>query len=132
MTNSGLVSPGLSAGFVTINGGDYVQEPTGILEVEIGGTSPAQYDRLDIVAGSAALDGFLDVLLVDLQGGSNVFVPKAGDSFEVLTAVGGLGGTTFATMPTDLPALPGLMWDIFYGSNYIRLDVLSTDRVLRS
>jgi|GEM_PF-2715564 len=129
VTNRGLIAPGQSPGVLTINGnastGDsYVQEASGLLFIEIGGTSPAQYDRIDVVSGSAALGGALNVSLIDASGGSNLFVPKAGDRFEIFTADGGLGGTTFTTPPASLGGLTGdLMWDIVYGSTFVRLDV---------
>ena len=125
LENGGLVSPGSLAGSLTI-GGDYLQLATGHLEIEIGGTSPAQYDKLDMVVGWAALDGFLDVSLIDPLGGGNIFAPRAGDSFEILTADNGLVGTQFATQSGDLPALTGgLFWDIVYGNTFVRLDVLT-------
>ncbi|NOZ41299.1 MAG: hypothetical protein GXP24_13895 [Planctomycetes bacterium] len=128
--NRGIVAPGLSAGVLTINGNAssvdaYVQETGGRLVIEIGGTTPGYNDRLDIINGSAALAGILDVLLIDPLGGMNIFVPKAGDSFEVLSADNGLVGR-FDTQAGDLPALTGeLFWEILYGSTFVRLDVFS-------
>ncbi|MGI9455794.1 MAG: beta strand repeat-containing protein [Aeoliella sp.] len=126
--NRGLVSPGLSAGVITINGsaviGDtYIQEAIGgRLLIEIGGTSPFQHDRLNVVDGSASLDGVLDVVLIDPVGGSNIFVPKAGDAFEILTADGGLGGTTFTT--ENLPDLGGgIFFDVLYDATLVQLAV---------
>lgn len=97
--NSGATSPGTSTGVLAING-DYMQQATGRLSIELGGvdnSSPlqAQFDQL-LVFGHAALAGTLEVSLV---GG---FIPAIGDTFEILRATGGL--TTFDAF--ELPALP--------------------------
>jgi T5SS/PEP-CTERM-associated repeat protein len=125
LENGGVVAPGNSAGELVVDG-NYGQLATGMLEIEIGGVNPGlEYDTL-WVTGGASLDGILNVSLIDPLGGNNIFMPKAGNSFEILTAIGGLGGTTFATVPADLPALTGaLRWDIVYGSDFVRLDVLT-------
>ena len=60
--------------------------------------------------------------LIDPAGGTNVFMPSAGDTFEILTAVGGLGGTTFAT--ELLPTLGGgLFFGVLYNPNDVTLVV---------
>jgi hypothetical protein len=74
--NAGRISPGLSPGVLTISG-SYIQTPTGILDVEIGGDSAGLFDKLTIT-GSAALAGTLDITLTG-------YVPMAGDSFQVVT-----------------------------------------------
>jgi T5SS/PEP-CTERM-associated repeat protein len=103
VTNAGMVSPGLSAGVLAING-NYVQETVGTLAIEIGGTAPTQFDRL-LVGGSATLHGTLQISLIDPLGGSNVYEPQSGDSFKFLTAAGGLDLATFDNY--IWPVLPG-------------------------
>jgi hypothetical protein len=86
LTNTGgNVSPGTSVGTLTIDG-QFQQNAAGTLNVELGGTAVGQYDRLAIVGGlnGAILDGTLDVSLV------NGFVPAVGNTFDVLTAAGGI------------------------------------------
>jgi T5SS/PEP-CTERM-associated repeat protein len=120
LTNAGVVAPGLSAGVLNING-DYVQDIAGRLAIEIGGTALYQFDRLQ-VNGSATLGGTLAVSLIDPTGGTNVFMPQVQDTFNILTAVGGLGGTTFTQ--ELLPTLSGaLYFDVFYDSQFVRLTV---------
>jgi hypothetical protein len=94
VNNSGTVSPGLSPGILTING-DYVQGPTGALNMEIGGTipGPSGHDQL-VVTGAATLGGTLNASLI------NGFVPAPTDAFTLIQA-GSVSGT-FAT--TNLPA----------------------------
>src|SRR5262249_47042270 len=78
--NAGEVSVGgdQAAGLLTVMG-NYTQTHDGILTVEIGGHTPGvDYDVL-AVTGTAALDGALNVGLL------NGFVPSGGDTFQVLT-----------------------------------------------
>jgi hypothetical protein len=78
VSSRGRVSPGQSPGVLTIDG-DYTQEATGELLIEIGGLTPGtQYDQLH-VTGAAALGGSLTVALV------NGFMPRPGDRFQVTT-----------------------------------------------
>ncbi|MBN2507751.1 MAG: immunoglobulin domain-containing protein [Verrucomicrobia bacterium] len=82
--NSGLVSPGASAGLLTLTG-DYTQTADGRLAVEIGGLAAgAEHDRLAI-SGRAALSGGLSVSV------SNTFVPALSNAFSVVT-FGSLAG----------------------------------------
>jgi len=78
VVNGGTVSVGASPGALIING-NYTQTPTGILDIELGGTTQGvNYDLLQIT-GTAALNGTLNVALF---GG---FVGAAGNVFDVLT-----------------------------------------------
>ena len=120
--NDGVVSPVPAADPLTITGGNYYQDPGGGLEVKIGGTDPSEYSQLEVAAGAAFLNGFLDVELVDLHGHGE-FAPTAGDEFEILGATGGLDETEFA-IPV-LPALSDLAWHIDYGANIVKLQVLA-------
>ena len=84
VVNSGTVSPGLApgaAGTLRVTG-DYTQDVSGRLKIEIGGAAPgSQFDQLFLGTGAltkkATLGGTLDVQLV------NGFSPAASDSFEV-------------------------------------------------
>ncbi len=124
VASSGTVSPGLSAGVFTISGGDYIQDPSGNLEIEIGGTNPPQHDRLNIVGGAASLAGTLSISLIDPAGGGNIFSPSAGDTFEILSATGGVTGS-FGEM--QIPLLSDLVWDVIYDTpnNRVLLEVLA-------
>jgi hypothetical protein len=90
----GTVTPGASPGILTISG-NYTQGPSGVLDMEIGGTTAGtQYDQL-LVTGNASLGGTLNATLI------NAFVPAATDAFTLIQASGTVSGT-FAT--TNLPA----------------------------
>ncbi len=90
LTNSGTLSPGNGPGLFNVTG-DFVNAPTGILEIELGGNTTAgtDFDQL-AVSGNAALGGTLNILLVDN------FVPQTGQTFTILTAAAVSG--TFATV----------------------------------
>ena len=113
LTNSGTVSPGNSPGTITIDG-DYTQEASGTLAIEIGGTTPdTEHDQL-VVTGAATLGGTLDVTLID------EFSPQVGDTFTIMT-YGSVSGD-FAS--ASLPALnPGLKWGVSLGETSMRLIV---------
>ena len=114
LTNLATVRPGSSTGTLAING-DYTQESNGTLLAEIGGTEPGQFDAI-AVSGSASLDGTLKVDLTDN------FAPAAGQSYQILTASGGVKGR-FAT--TSLPPLgAGKSWGTTYGSDSVTLFVV--------
>ena len=87
--NGGLVGPGTSPGILTVNG-DYSQSATGILTIEIGGTTAGSgYDQLN-VSGATTIDGTLNVDLI------NGFGPTTGQMFQVMNLHGETGA--FATI----------------------------------
>jgi autotransporter-associated beta strand protein len=94
--------------------GNYSQS-AGTLQLEIGGTQPGtQYDRL-VVDGVASLAGMLDLRLTDS------FLPAAGQSFELLTAEGGVDGEF---EQVNFPKLPDhLAWNLFHEQAKVSLVV---------
>ncbi len=107
--NHATVSPGQAdfstntAGTLTIANGHFTQHPTGILDIELGGTTAGTgHDVLD-VARNLTVDGTLNVTLI------NSFVPQAGESFDILD----WGFSLFGSFDTvNLPTLVGdLDWD---------------------
>jgi T5SS/PEP-CTERM-associated repeat protein len=87
------------------------------MAVQLAGDNPdTDYGQLD-VGGTANLAGALNVTL------ASGFTPVAGDSFQLLTAGGGLNGT-FATQ--SLPSLSaGLSWDVDYSATALILSVIA-------
>lgn len=113
---SGGFSPGLSAAQVNLGSASY----NGVLEIEIGGLQPGSgYDQLNHIlgAGIAQLGGTLEVSLV---GG---FVPTVGQSFQIITGIGGVQNTFD---DERLPSLgSGLSWNTVYGANSVLLNVVA-------
>ena len=85
MVNSRIVAPGGSLGQLTING-NYTQDPSGTLRIEVGELQPSQHDLL-VVNGHVSLAGGLQ--LVHARG----FRLSAGDEITFLTANNGVSGT---------------------------------------
>ncbi len=119
VTNTGgSVTPGLSPGSLALSAGAgstgaYTQTAAGDLSIEIGGLIPVtQHDRIT-VAGAAALDGTLTATLI------NGFNPSLGDAFTIVNC----GSRTGAFTSLNLPVLPGLSWQVVYGSTSVILNV---------
>lgn len=87
--NAGSLQPGFSPGELEIFG-DYVQGPSGTLEIQVGGLTPVtQSDRLS-ATGTITLDGTLVVT-------DNGYTLTDPDTLEFLSAVGGRTGTFAST-----------------------------------
>lgn len=91
----------------------YIQSATGTLQLSLGG--PTTFDRV-VVGGAATLGGTLAVSY------ANGFTPKRGQTFEVLTAAGGIIGE-FAEV-TDTLATPLLGLGAIYSANSVLLTVV--------
>jgi len=103
--NGGTFAPGASPALTIVNG-SYSQF-SGVLEIELGGEEAgSEFDRLEI-DGSASLGGVLQVVLVD------DFEPQPGQTFEFLTAD---GGVSEAFVDIALPVLSTGMWQTVFGS----------------
>jgi len=99
LDNSGTIAPGGegTAGTLTI-AGNFRQQPSGLLLIDLGGPAPGQSDRL-AVTGTAELGGTLTTGLI---AGYN---PVAGDSIEVIAAGGGISGAfTTQNLPPNFEA----------------------------
>jgi hypothetical protein len=91
------VSPGASPGELDITG-NYTQDGTSTLEVEIDGyTQSTEFDFLD-VSGTASIAGTVDVVL-DPTFKENFLT--VGDTFEIVDAAGGLSGN-FSTINVNI------------------------------
>lgn len=110
--NGGTFAPGATQAPTTI-GGSFVQN-SGLLEIELGGTTAGtQFDTL-VIDGAAQLGGGLDVQLI------NGFMPQIGDTFQFLTAGVGVTGS-FAQLA--LPSLVDGMWTTRYTATSVSLSV---------
>ncbi|QDU89868.1 hypothetical protein Pla175_32640 [Pirellulimonas nuda] len=123
VTNQGdmEIHTGASAGRADVN--DFEQASTGRLVVDLFGTGIGDYDRL-VASGLADLDGVLDVNVL------GVLVPSLGDTFTILSAVGGRSGT-FAVEDFSGAALgAGLAWDVLYNPSNVQLVVVNAPMAL--
>jgi hypothetical protein len=94
---------------------DYQQTSTGAIFAEITGTNLNQFDRL-VVNGTAQIAGELSI---DIDG---VFVPVAGQTFDIITATGGVSGHFNQLTMSGMPV--GLTIQILYGATFVRAMVV--------
>lgn len=117
VVSSGRAAPGTSVGTLSIDGDLSLQAPpgaasaAGVLEIELADVS--SFDVL-AVSGAAALAGALKVEL--LPG----YVPRVGDSFEVLTFASRSGGFQAYDFPT---LAGGLYFQPLLGADSLTLTV---------
>jgi hypothetical protein len=98
---------------------DYMQLPNGTLRMELGAESLA--GAVISASDDAVLAGDLEI---EFASG---FVPALDDTFELLSAVGGIVGE-FENV--TLPAAPsGLAWALIYDANQLRLSVIAAELV---
>lgn len=89
VTNNGSVAPGNSPGTVTV--GSYTQSNSGVLEMEVAGTTTGTFDKLE-VTGNASLDGILRVV--------NQTAVLPGTTIQLVTANSITPGTLFDDVET--------------------------------
>lgn len=107
---NGTVAPGDAPGLLTING-NYTQNSTGTLLIEIGGAGSGQFSVLDIT-GNAVLGGALDVELFGAFDPSQNCGTAFGvcDTFDIVNVGGSIGSFNWASNflhPSD-----GLTWSV--------------------
>jgi len=103
-SSAGQVRPGLSAGRLVV-AGDFQQDTTATLAIEIGDLGPGGGHDVFEISGSLTLAGALEVSLIDQ------FEPRPGDSFPILEYGFRWGGFT-------AQFLPDLRNDWYWTSNY--------------
>lgn len=113
---AGALRPANSAGIGQVTVKDLQQAATSELYMEITGTLLNQYDRVS-VNGTAVIDGYLNL---DINGG---FVPVLGQTFNILSATGGVTGKFTAIESTDLPA--GLAFKVNYLPTLVQVEVIA-------
>ena len=115
LVNEGTVSPGNSAGIITVQG-DYSNLNSGLLQIELGGTTAGtEHDQL-VVTGTATMNGTLTVTL--LPG----FLPELGETFFIIDHT--IGTLKFDTI--NLPSLAGgLKLEADFSDDGVTLTVVS-------
>ncbi len=108
---------GLMIGAVSVD--RFTSAAEALLNISIGGyAAGAEHDLMLISGGSAAIDGLLNVDLVDL--GSGVFRPHVGDEFTILTALDEVSGS-FRDDPITQLGGSTYEWEVLYQSNAVVL-----------
>jgi len=119
LTNRGLLEIGNSAGTASVD--RFASHASGTWLVELGGILPSEFDRL-LMGGAATLAGALEVDLID--AGDGLFLPEVGDTFTILTALGGVSGT-FDNNPISSAAGRQFHWNVIYTPNDVILELAS-------
>ncbi len=97
--------------------GNYTQNAGGILQLQVAGANPGQYDSLN-VGGNAVLGGTLQLI-------SPGFQPKAGNQLT-LVSTGGVVSGRFAQFLDPFATGPGFNTvDLVYGRNSVLLEFLN-------
>jgi hypothetical protein len=117
-STGGTVSPGLSAGRITIQG-NLTLDAASTLGVELGGTDNSdpmnlQYDEVE-VTGTATLDGTLNVSLIA------PYVPLPGDEFEIMTFGARIGAFAAAVGTENVGGYAGLWLELAYEADSLTL-----------
>ncbi len=116
LVNEGILSPGFSLGTLQLSEGPYSQHAGAVLKIELAGTDPPQYDRLEMIHGSASLAGLLDLTPTD----------EYADPTERGTA------DVFQLISSD-QGMTGVFDEVHYaGDPLIPTDGISTATVLRT
>ena len=110
--NSGVISPGLSAGKLAVQG-NCVQTSTGKLIAELGNHATGEWDSLT-VSGAATLAGTLEIKRLP------TFAAQSGDVFTIMTFGSRTG--TFTTVTLDGGPLTGFNLD--YSATRVTLKAL--------
>lgn len=81
--NGGRIAPGNSPGNMTIDGNLTFETIGSILEIEVGGLQPGEFDVVNVLGDLFAPNGFtLELSFL------NNFTPQAGDTFDFLSVAG--------------------------------------------
>ena len=116
LINQGLLQLGALGADGQVQGTGFSANRHGGVQIDIGGVALNAFDRLNLT-GAATLSGALDLALI---GG---FVPALGQTFNILTATGGVSGAfTAETQPVGMPA--GLFFGVAYQTTLAQLVVI--------
>jgi hypothetical protein len=126
VSSNGIVAPGDAPGLLTITG-NYTQNSTGTLQIEIGGAGSGQFSVLDIT-GNATLGGALDVELFGAFDPVHDCGAAFGvcDTFDIVNVSGSISFFNWASnflFPND-----GLTWHVSdVGGNEVLVTVSGTN-----
>jgi hypothetical protein len=121
LVNEGAIRPGDFEGVGRVDVRDFQQTQTGESYFELRGTLLNQFDRL-IVNGFAQLDGYLNIDIDEASPGVP-FVPALGNTFTIISAPGGIGGTFDTVDVSGMPA--GLAFHVNYLPTAVQLQVVN-------
>lgn len=119
--NEGAFRPGNFEGIGTVTVKDYQQTNSGELFVELKGKLLNQFDRI-ATTGVAQVDGYLNIDIDEVSPGVP-FVPALNDTFNIISAPGGVSGAFDLVDMSGMPA--GLTFHINYLPTFVQLQVVA-------
>jgi autotransporter-associated beta strand protein len=128
VASAGRVAPGFSPEIMTIVG-NYSQQPSGVLEMELGGTAPGSQHDMLIVTGTASLAGRLELPIIDN------YVPQVGHEIQILLAGNVVGDFDSHFVSPSLASInPNVAYELNTTTNGVRLRFVapSTDNQFQS
>jgi hypothetical protein len=117
LRNSGLLRPEgefAQLGRIYLDG-DFQQDATGTLEMNVAGTEPGEFDALILSGSDATLGGSLEIYPLA------TFDPPVGQMYTLIDTQGGTVTGTFDTFTA--PALSGRWWSLEYLTDKVVLSV---------
>jgi hypothetical protein len=117
------VAPGSSPGTLTIDG-DYTHDGEAELVIEIGGTSPGEFDVLHVLGDVNLLGGSLELVFVEAE-----FLIPVGTQFDILVASNIVGSFDDIVLPTDASGAPRFSTQ-FNESGLVSVTALSDIQVI--
>ncbi len=128
MTNRGRMQVGHLSGVASVD--RFIQESTGAWLVELGGyLAGVEHDLLIVSGGTASLDGQIEVDLLDLGGGT--FLPEIGDTFTILSSLGGVVGS-FLGDPVTQVGSELYHWSVVYNPHDVQLQLTKVTAIPES
>lgn len=118
VNSGGHLAPGESAGKLTAAGATFAAGS--FFDIELGGLTPiTEHDQFALTGGATIDGGTLALSLI------NGFMPSLGNSFEILTATGGvMKNVDFTIDATNAPAPDGTAWQVNYGLDSVLLSLV--------
>jgi hypothetical protein len=125
LTSNGSVSITPGVGVVSVH--RFTQSSTGILRVSLGGYAQGYEHDLLIVSGDqATLAGSLRIDLATIEAAQ--FAPAIGDTFTILTSLGGIVGT-FDLVPTTQGNGQRYHWSVDYQPNAVLVELVDVSPI---
>jgi outer membrane autotransporter protein len=126
-TLSGVLSPGNSPGVLTFRSAVTLTD-SNVLRAEIDGPNPGSgaghHDQLVVQGAGFTAAGTLSPILRGIGGSAtNSFTPSVGQSFEVVTADGGVTGRFAAVDQPASGLAAGTRLDVVYGGGSVALAI---------
>lgn len=126
LSNQGTLRLGEAVGVISV--AEFVQGDAATLVVDVGkNKAGTNSDVLTTGSGAAAVDGFIQPNITAIGG--TFVAPQIGDSFTILTAVGGVSGTFDDVLHSNLGGMI-YEWNLIHNPDNVVIQVAGIDGLL--